>query len=142
MPYILSGAAIVALGMLITFWPSLHATRFGQEIEHVGGIFASLLGPFISALIGAIVRRMHNAGQPGAKRMTFREWIFEGMSVLLCGIMGGGVSAWMQAPEYASWAIAGCAGYIGPVVVQMLFNDFRTKFTGNPIPPPDLGKGE
>ena len=140
MPYILIGGGIVAFGLAIVFWPALGQTRFGQELSHVGDVFTSLLGPFISALIGAAVRRLHLSARPDARPMTPKEWVLEALSVLLCGIAAGGIGAWLGAPEYASWAIAGCAGYIGPVFVALLFADARSRITGNPIPPIDGGK--
>lgn len=73
---------------------------------------AGLAGPAIGAAAGALMRHSQLA-QAGQRRFWSLHLLYELPTVVGMGIIGGGLSAYLQFPELAGWGVSAALGFYG-----------------------------
>ena len=80
---------------------------------------SGLIGPIIGAAVGVLMRHSQLV-QAGKRRFFSVHLLYEVPTVCGMAIIGGGISAYFQFPELASWAIAGLLACYGPKSIDLL----------------------
>lgn len=100
-----------------------------NSIDHFVEILMGLLGSFITAAIGVMMRHGHQAAQ--GIPWSWNRIFLDAPTVLLMGITGGALGQYLEGhygfPEVISWALAGNFGYIGPQLVDRVASYLEKK---------------
>jgi hypothetical protein len=102
---------------------------------------AKLIGPAICAAAGVLVRHFDMARR-GERKLFGIHLLYEAPTVAMMGILGGGLGAYLDLPELATWAVASVLGFYGVHALPAIVSAVAQKVGVKGIRPEGLAEAK
>jgi len=97
---------------------------FFETLSHMADILLSLLGAFVMALIGVLMRYGHLHSQ--GEEWKWSRLLLDLPTVIVMGVLAGAIGKYLQQhysfPEEIIWALSANFGYFGPKLLDRVAN--------------------